>query len=141
MTATEMAINATQEMTGTIVIAAFTPISTRRTRRIPRNNVRPLGSVITARSVPFFAVGGCAAGALGADTWWRILFTPRRREALTGGLRAFVRAFGVDDVTFVLRASCEFVFAEMLGFLGVLAVVGVHRFGWHHYLVQVSSVL
>lgn len=46
-----------------------------------------------------------------------------------------------DDVALVLRTPLEFVFAEMLGLLGMLPVVWVHLFGRHHHVVEVSCIV
>lgn len=57
-------------------------------------------------------------------------------------LRIFVTAtFGVDDLAFVLGSLLEFVLAEVLGLLGMLAAIGMRLLGGHHYLVQVSCVV
>ncbi|MCV7419848.1 hypothetical protein H7K45_04780 [Mycobacterium yunnanensis] len=49
--------------------------------------------------------------------------------------------FGVDDLAFVLGSLLEFVLAEVLGLLGMLAAIGMRLLGGHHYLVQVSCVV
>ena len=38
----------------------------------------------------------------------------------------------------MLRASLAFALVEMLGFLSVLAVIGVHVLGGHHHFVEVG---
>lgn len=48
---------------------------------------------------------------------------------------------GIDDVTLVLCPLVELILAEMLGFLGVLPVVGAHLFGWHHHVEVVGCIV
>lgn len=51
------------------------------------------------------------------------------------------RSVGSDDVPLMLRALLELILAGMLGFLGMLPVVGVHLFGRHHHVVKVVGCI